>query len=532
MEYSFDEDLESILQSSFTRQAAEQKRGTIVKKTLDGRRHWFPVEVNAGEDLKRRDVAWEYGARLSSGAYYTTMGRIGYDPTDYQWKQVARDDEDSFAINTPVVLFDKIKVFRCVLTMENTSRMMMVTGAVGVQIRNEKNGSDTFLQEVSKCDNKGTVARYKLTDFSNLNHAHYNLTDEVCTINVNTPRGFYELAVNLRSISAWHRSKNLHARVMVHVIPEVENNNSATVDSIISAVRNELTFKDKAVRSNIMRLQVKSDFKTHKYIAHYGAKRVLSGTSPESRPDIINAVNCNCDNCKGNSAILLKNTFHRFKNSTCLTDKAHRIKCLAPLYQKNEIQVHDRCFNCSAVSGNKLLPVVCEIGGKLLTDDKTAQIDMALVRATAQLQLQSNGLLPSHATTLCELMCWREKTRHMTREKQVQLYKAKIEPLLSHLQFSRQNYAQSGGNFCQFLVRGSKLILHDDQSIISHKYNNRDTENIFRARKRCADDGKKQRLSKHPRRTRGPVFMATYGLDKFGERMSRHGLEQPREEEM
>lgn len=535
MEYEF-EDLASILNDSFTRDDAEKRRQTIVKKTRDGRRHWFPVELNGGINLERRDVAWEYGMRTASGAFYCTTGRIGFDEHHKQWKQVARDDEESFRISTPIVLFDKIKVLSCVLLMENASRTMALTGVVGVQRETEKAGN-RFLQEVSKFDTKGTVARYKMSDLSNLKHAHFNASDETCTVNINMPRGFYELAVNLRSISAWYRSKNSQSRMIPRIVPEEENNNSITVDSVISAVRNEFTFKEKAVESKIFPIRTKSKFRTHKYIVRYSGQYKLSGKNADSYADVMNAVSCDCSSCKENVMKGKKrDTFHRYKESvmSVKADAKHRKRCLAPLYHKNEIQVHDRCFNCSAVAGNKLLPVVCEMGGKLLKDDQTALIDLALVRATAQLELQSNGLLPSHSSTLCELLCWQEKTRDMSKEQQMMVYKTKIEPALTQLQLSRQNYAQSGGLFCQVLLRGNKLILQEDQSLVSHKYKNQSTMNIFKARKRCAseDDSEKVKLSKNPRRSRGPVFMATSGLHKFKKRMLLHSMDFPREDEM
>jgi hypothetical protein len=166
------------------------------------------------------------------------------------------------------------------------------------------------------------------------------------------------------------------------------------------------------------------------------------------------------------------------------------------------------------------------MGGKILTDSHTALVDLALVRSTTQLELQSDGLLPSHAIMLCELLCWREKTRDLPRETQLAIYKNKLEPILSHLQLSRQNYAQSGGSFCQVLVRGDKLTMCDDRSLVSHKYNNEKTVDIFKTRLGS------ETLSRHPRRSRGPVYMATHDLVKFRERMKRNGMDLPRDDEL
>ena len=367
------------------------------------------------------------------------------------------------------------------------------------------------------------------------------------------PRGFPELAVNLRAMAAWHRCKNPHSRVVLHVLPEEENNNSITVDSVISAVRNEHTFKEKAIKSNIFPLLTKSQFRTHKCIVRYSDKHSLSGKSPSSQPDTMNAVNCVCVTCSNAKKVTRSNrdTFHRYKvpvqltgNSNSDDDNSHgnvtkyRAACLAPLYKSHEIQVHDRSFNCSAVAGNKLMPVICKLTGKLLQDKETALIDLALVRCLAQLELQSNGILPAHVMTLCEIMCWQLETRNMTPQQQVHIYKTKLQPILSKLQVSRQNFSQSGGIFCHVMIRGNRSNVLYDQLLVSHKYKNQDTINTFKTRKRKFTndvndtEGLKEKLSKHPRRNRGPVYMATCGLAKYRDRMEKHGMKLPREDEM
>jgi len=535
-------DIHEFFPNIFDRKKAEKRRQTLVRITTQGRRHWSPVELNAGDYLERRsDVAREYGERVLSGAFYCTSGRIGYDRDTSRWKQIARDDEQSFEANIPVVLFDKIKVVSCVLMMENVSRTLAATGTMAVQNRSAKGAPDAFLQEVSKCASPlATVARYKLSDLSNLNHAHYHAADEAYTININMPRGFPELAVNLRSIAAWYRCKNPNSRVIPHVVPEEENNNSITADSVISCVRNELSFKRKAVNSHNLPLLSKAQFRTHKYIVRYTGTHRLAGNNAQAYPDVINAVNCKCTYCrKAKTCSHRKDTFHRYRRLTRSDDSnnaEYRARCLAPLYEKNEIQVHDRCFNCSAVSGVKLLPVVCEIGGKLLEDRTTALIDTALVRASTLLETLANGLLPSHISMFCEILCWQKNTRDMPLSEQMRVYKELLEPVLSTMQLSRQNYAQSG-SFCQVMVRGHKLIKLDDHSLVSHKYGNDETMNIFRVRKRSLEDdgghtGKRNAFGKHPRRRRGPVYMATCGPTKFRDRMVLHGMQQPRDDEL
>jgi len=132
-----------------------------------------------------------------------------------------------------------------------------------------------------------------------------------------------------------------------------------------------------------------------------------------------------------NSKSKCKDTFHRCKGCALIDckDVKYRKLCLAPLEEKKEIQVHDRCFNCSAVSGIKLLPVVCNIGGKLLQDKEMALIDTTLVRTTTLLECLANGLLPSHISTFCEILCWQMKTRDMSLLEQMRVYKS-FEPIL------------------------------------------------------------------------------------------------------
>ena len=111
----------------------------------------------------------------------------------------------------------------------------------------------------------------------------------------------------------------------------------------------------------------------------------------------------------------------------------------------------------------------------------------------------------------------------MSLPEQMRVYK-ELEPLLSKIQLSQQNYAQSG-NFCHAMEHGHKLVKLDDQSVVSHKYNNEQTMRIFKLRKpSLEEDGthnnKIRFLGKHPDRSRGPVYMASHGLVKFRERMN------------
>jgi hypothetical protein len=512
----------------FSEDDADRIRRNIVKTTRDtGRRHWSPVELNMedGNGRRRRDVAWEYGFRTCLGAFYApTVGRIAYDENTRAWTR------NNGTLNVPIALFDKIKVVGSSVVTEHAAHIMSLTGMTGVVIRtNHGKQVEVFPQEVCKTDCKGTIARYKLNDVSNLNHAHYRAADEACSVNVNMAGGFHELAVNLRTLAAWYRSKNRHSRLLVRPSRSEENNNSITVDSIISAVGNEQTFKSKALNSSVLPLLVKSDFKTHKYIVPH------TSSSPSTAGVTCTASSCRCGKCKlihdvppnhrrrrRTRPVTRHRDDHALKNT-------YRAKCLEPLWKKTEIQVHNRCLNCSAVTGVQLLPVICEIGAKLLQDTATARIDLALANAFVQLELQSNGLLPGPVIAFCEMICWRAKTRMMSRAKQMEFYRTKLEPILRQIQFTRQNYAQSGGTFCQFYVRNEKMLAKDDQSLVSHKYRNKSTIDIFRARMKR---DQMKLTNKYPRRNRGPVYMSTCGPVRFVERMHVHKLDPPTESEL
>lgn len=500
----------------FDRRSAARLRRGIVKHTRDGRSHWFPPELNATDcngELTRRDVAWEYGDRLVAGAFYSLRGRIAFDPVARTWRQIAESDESSLPMTVPINLFDKIKVVSCVCGMENLSRTSVLTGSVGVQNRSCKSVADAFLQEVSKCDSPiGTVARYKMSDSTNAWHAHFKGTDYLCTLNVNLPRGVYELGVLLRSMSAWHRYRNPRARFVPRIVQEEENNNSITVDSVISAVTNELSFKDRAVRSSSFLLLSKAQFRTHKYIVNYEEERQLYG---RAGVDLLPASACSCARCSARAP--RRRTFHK--------KVAKGAQVLRPVFRKKEIQVHDRCFNCSAVSGSKLMPVVCEMASKLLGDKETAKIDLALASCKALVERTSNGLLPAHVNNLCEILCWQRGTRKMAVQDQLRVYRQDLKPLLQKIRFTRQNFAQSG-RFCQAAVRGHKLLCADDRELISHKHKNPKTMEIFGLRG-VERKKKKSGLGVHMRRNRGPVWLATMDLARYPRRMRAHGMALP-----
>ena len=146
----------------------------------------------------------------------------------------------------------------------------------------------------------------------------------------------------------------------------------------------------------------------------------------------------------------------------------------APRIPSHEIQVHDRCLNCSAVLGIYLLPAVCDFGCTILNHPSVGSLDVALMCLTGYMERRSNGLIPIHVNTLCELACWSLQTRRMTTQQQYYVFQHVLLPAFSKLHFSKQNYAEAT-NFGQYLLRGHKYITHHDRSLVSHKYKNPDT---------------------------------------------------------
>ena len=61
-------------------------------------------------------------------------------------------------------------------------------------------------------------------------------------------------------------------------------------------------------------------------------------------------------------------------------------RCLRPLVSSHEIQVHDRCLNCSAVLGIYLLPAVCDFGCTILNHPSVGWVDVALLKNTEELE--------------------------------------------------------------------------------------------------------------------------------------------------
>lgn len=488
---------------------------------------WSPLMLNAFHEngSVREDFAFEYGTQELLGSFYHCQGFLGFDQLTQQWKQINDFEQDKYKISLPFNIYDKIKVVSCMMVYENIFKGLLDTGSIGVQNKSKNSKSDVFLQAVTKCDNPlATIARYKVKTTSCQKHALYPFFTDACALNINMPRGIEELGVILATMQASLCLNNPSGgRVNFYMVYPQQKNNSITVDSFISCVQNELTFKKKAMKSSKFKLLSKGRFPTHKYITTYQNS---------------NFKQCQCKKCNKQY-----NTFHRKKITNakyCTTYFSEDFfkEALSPLKSINELQVHERCFNCSAVSGPTLLPVIAKMGTELLSDTKTASVDLALVRVCNMLETKSHGLIPSHISNLCEILCWQLRTRFMTRDKQIEIAKNTIEPMFKNVRLSRQNFAQSGG-WCQSLVRGQQLITLPDQALVSHKYKNYKTIELFGMlkQKSVRHSGVKRKCGfendlyvpfcKRIKRRRGPVHFFFYGPLRFAKNMSKWGLDKP-----
>ena len=503
------------LNDIFTIQDIRKRRHVLVRHTHHGSRPFIsPIWLNGlrrdGVSF-RPDVAWAYGEHVVSGATYCTTGRLGYEEHTGKWKRMARDDHQSYPISFNVNLFDKIKVMNASSVRENVTRIHILTGSVGVQNRSANTTCDTFPQEVSKCDEPhGTIALHKIGDACNTASAHHNASTVLSSTNTNMPRGSYEQIVLLRANAVRTKYACPGSLVEPKIRNVRENNNSITCDSVISSVENELCFKKNAERTDIpFKLVSKGGFRTHKLLIEYDlAGEVHSGDSPKMHGDPTSAAKCTCWRC-GKDDIgrhgTRRRTFHKRKMSgTKSTSDIRRIvsqtgdnsqarysdafnkrpdaewlrTCLAPLANANEIQVHDRCFNCSAVCGTKLMPVICNLAGKMLSSTPYVRIDIALVSCKAYVEYRSNGLLPSIFNDLCEMMCWMRRTRFMSTRKQFDTYRRVFRPILARIVVSRYNYAQAV-SFSQRRIRGARALSLEDRELVTHKYRSASTLALF-----------------------------------------------------
>lgn len=346
-----------------------------------------------------------------------------------------RQDDSKNAVR--VNLVDKLKVITASQSVANATYHLASNSLDGVQEkaprgkRRSNGAADVFLQGLLKVARpSGTIANYKRTDSTHSCHAHdmYKETMTVNKTNVNLPRGMHEYVVLNRTAMAniVMNCPNSRARLVLDI--NTGNNNSLTTDSVINAVSNGITFKASAsLKNNDFVLAPMTDFGTHKTVAVFGQEN--------------------------------------FEN-----------QALAPL-KGNEIQVHEHCYNCSAIAGEKLLPAICAKGADLL-EENNITVSLAVNNAKSLLEVASHSLVPSSMNSFVDLLCWKHCTRKMSREEEMVFFEERLKPLLKTMTITRENYAQSG-SFCQYVPKTSNMFYAPEMKLVSHKFKNPVTNKFF-----------------------------------------------------
>lgn len=424
-------------------------RNSLHENYKNGYRHSSMWHLNALDEQSEDAVAGVLETCKKRGMFYFLNGAIDFDKESRLWS-MGNADEPPSSLRADVNLVDKIKVYTISQYTVNVSRQYAMTGIEGTQDRSTKhhnNAPDTFLQEVGKCNHPvGTMVRYKRTDTTNVPHGHGVLYDpNLNRINVNMPRGFHDFVVLMMTIRAHHIFLNPHALVCTVLDPMCENNNSLTTDSVINAVGNSFTFKANAVAGTTQfNLTNKTTFGTHKVIEI-------------------------CDDNNFEESLL---TYHKIKSFDyfCKDEEEMWKRCLKPL-NGIEIQVHEHSMNCSAISGSKLLPVICRKGAQLLDErnENRIQVSLALSNSKGYLEKITRSLIWSSLSSFANIMCWRLNTHEMSKEKENETFNKICRPILEKLMASRENYAQATA-FCQHLIQSTKMFTEPEMKTISHKF--------------------------------------------------------------
>ena len=218
-----------------------------------------------------------------------------------------------------------------------------------------------------------------------------------------------------------------------------------------------------------------------------------------------------CDNDQRDRTLDLK-TFRRVqrvRGARGNEETRYWARCLAPLSAAMTVQVHEHCFNCSAVPACNIMPLLCGRGADMFTrtdaDIGAVQTSLAVNNAKAQLERLAHSLVWSTLNRVCDLACWRAGTHDMTYEEEARFYTDVLKPRLKHLVASRDNYAQSA-EFCQRPVRTSRLFRENELTLVSHKYGCSQAAVLF-ARSTRSVRKRRNRLS---RKTTGSVAKRTF----------------------
>lgn len=402
----------------------------------NGRQFSSIAHINGSIDLQSYcDTNRAYNNFVQQGYGYFISGKVYYDEIHQSWS-VDKPSQGNIYVNINII--DKIKVRSMFLSTANISRQYHMTGTNGVNNRHGNKNHDMFLQEVSNCkDPMATWARYRTVE-SGLALAVGPNDVTVNTINVNMPRGVHEHMLLLRTIACHHKSNNCFARI----IPLIEyfklNNNSVTVDSVFSAIQNEISFINRSINNKAdFNVLPKAEFRTHKLLTAWDRENFF--------------------------------TYHKDTD----TRRSIPIKGI-------EMQVHQRSLNCSAISGPQLLHLIKQTIVDLLNyaNSGDIQIDICLANAKALCEKLSHSLIIPCINDFCEILCRKLNTYQMSMKEQMQTYETIIVPILQKIFMSRDNYATCG-TFASVTPVGNRLLAANDRTIVSHKYRYKETMDLF-----------------------------------------------------
>ena len=391
----------------------------------NGKRFTSPNHINANiDDQSFSDTTKAHKNYVRNGCDYFVSGRVYFDQKLQRW---CREKPKYENIYVDINVTDKIKVRSIFLSSANISRQFNLSGTNG----------GMFLQEVSNCkDPVATCARYRTVE-TGMAFAVSPNDVSVNTINVNMARSVHEHMVLLRVMACYYEYNNPGTRITPLVEYFKVNNSSATLDSGFSSIKNEISFIHECVNSNKnneFHILPKAEFKAHKLVKA-------------------------CD----------QDTYHKETDMR----KSIPIKGI-------EMQVHQRCLNCSAISGTQLLDITKQITVDLLNYANTGHvsIDICLMNAKALCEKLSNSLIIPCMNDFCEILCRKLQTYKMSIDAQMFIYKNTVAPILRQIFMSRDNYATCG-TFATISPSGSRLLTVNDNEIVSHKYGSKETEKLF-----------------------------------------------------
>lgn len=406
--------------------------------TSSRRKYQHPVIYNANLDPRHSESCLaEYAALSRNGAYQRASGRL-YLHEDNTWSTKRHATvKDYLDLN----VYDKIKVMGVPTITNNYHTRQVMECPYGVKklYKNGRGVRNVFPGEVLRIDYPiGSAQRYNTISRPNT----------PINMNINLGKGIYDLRLILRAIQ-WNVRVETggYATFEPFLAPAVISNTSVTVDAAVACIRNELTFRDRAVKRGLF--GIKSEFKSGKHIF-------------ACRPP----VECECS--LHITKRMKAGSFHKraktMGESARLTTEIESYvdRCLTPLRDTFEAQVHTRSLNCSALSSGYLLHGVLELCARLMNDPSVVQIDAALVCVSAAMERSSNGLLSAHISALCEMWCWLAGTKHMSAPEQLSYAKKVMIPVLTSLVVSRRNFAQSGA-FTQRSGSGCRQLFENEQ---------------------------------------------------------------------